>query len=157
MGEFAITGLDAERLHRGIAELSLSDPERAARVRARAAAHGNGGEDEPCPVLDPDTGMCDLYAWRPVTCRVFGPAVFLDGGGVGACELCFKGASDEEIAACAVRFDADGLEAKLIEAKGLHAETTIADAIRHNTPEHDNPAPSVLGDAGRPARGRRPE
>jgi hypothetical protein len=37
-----------------------------------------------------------------MTCRLFGPAVRVEGGAVGACELCYQGASDEEIAECAV-------------------------------------------------------
>ena len=31
--------------------------------------------DAACPALDPATGRCDVYAWRPMTCRVFGPPV----------------------------------------------------------------------------------
>ena len=91
-------------LRRGLAELEASDPARAARVRARAGQYGDG-DDEPCPALDPDTGACDLYAWRPLTCRVFGPPVRSGSGAIGMCELCFEGASDEEIAACAVEID----------------------------------------------------
>jgi hypothetical protein len=40
---------------------------------------------------------------------------------VGVCELCFHGASDQEIAACLVDFDPDGLESELIDA--LERET----------------------------------
>ena len=29
-------------------------------------------DDVPCPALDPETGGCDLYAARPITCRTFG-------------------------------------------------------------------------------------
>ena len=45
--------------------------------------------DEPCPVLDPETGLCDLYDARPMTCRTFGPPVRTEGG-LGVCELCFQ-------------------------------------------------------------------
>ena len=31
--------------------------------------------DGPCPALDPATGRCELYAARPLTCRIFGPPV----------------------------------------------------------------------------------
>ncbi len=106
LGPFAISGADAERLRRGLAELA---PARAAEVRARAQRHG-GGDDEPCPALDPDTGACELYAWRPLTCRVFGPPVRSGPGAIGMCELCFEGATDAEIEACAVELDAEVME-----------------------------------------------
>lgn len=127
-GEFAITKLDAMRLQQGLAALPEADADRAARVRTRAEAYDAEREDEPCPVLDPETDTCDLYAYRPVTCRVFGPASVLDAGGIGTCELCYVGASDEEIAACAVRFDPDGLEAALVAEMG-ESELTVAGAI----------------------------
>ncbi len=124
-GVFAISALDAMRLRDGLAELSQGDPERAARVRQRAEASVAGygvefpgdpvtgvvGETDEeqerfaefaneaaCPALDPDSGTCDLYAWRPLTCRIFGPPV-LSADGLGMCELCFVGASEAEIAA----------------------------------------------------------
>ena len=34
-----------------------------------------------------------------MTCRVFGPPVRSEGG-LGVCELCFQGASEEAVAAC---------------------------------------------------------
>src|ERR1035437_975179 len=85
LGPFPITQLDARRLREGLAELERRDRQRAARVRERArqavdrilpdfpgdAATGVLGEDEdaeeqfesladdqPCPALDPATGMC---------------------------------------------------------------------------------------------------
>jgi hypothetical protein len=49
---------------------------------------------------------------------------------VGVCELCFDGASDEEIAACLVDFDPEGLESDLIDAleraTGVRGMTTVA-------------------------------
>lgn len=86
-------------------------------------------ENEPCPVLDPETGMCDLYSSRPMTCRVFGPPIGSEGG-LGVCELCFHGASDEEIAACEMPVDPDGLEPVLLreieEAMGARGNTLVA-------------------------------
>ncbi len=141
MGAFAINQLDALRLQQGLAELEAIDPDRAEQVRDRARAsiarlspdfpgdpatgilhEGEAAEalfdefanDEPCPVLDPGTGMCDLYAARPLTCRVFGPPVQSEGG-LGVCELRYHGASEEEIAACEMTVDPDGLEAMLLE------------------------------------------
>jgi len=106
VGPFPISERDAARLRQGLAELQTSDPARAARVLKRAHA-AQGLDEEPCPVLDPETGTCDLYSSRPLTCRVFGPAVAWGGDAVGVCELCFQGASDEEIAACAVELEVE--------------------------------------------------
>ena len=141
IGVFAINQLDAARLRRGLADLENRDPERAARLRQRAREsvarlapefpgdpvsgvldEGEEAEqlfadfanDEPCPVLDPETGYCELYESRPMTCRVFGPPVRSEDG-LGVCELCFQGASDKEIAACEMKPDPDDLESRLLE------------------------------------------
>jgi Fe-S-cluster containining protein len=154
LGPFAITQLDAARLRAGLKELEVSDRARAARVRQRARdaagrlrmpAAGFAGDaefeswleslpdDDPCPVLDPETGTCDLYAARPVTCRVFGPPVRWGGEAVGVCELCFEGASDEEIAACEVRLDVAEREAELLGRNGSADQTVVALAIHSLT------------------------
>jgi Fe-S-cluster containining protein len=156
IGVFPINQLDAERLRRGLSDLEKRAPERAARVRARAQDAvvrlspdfpGNSisgildeGEsaakrfssfanDEPCPVLDPETGNCELYESRPMTCRVFGPPVRTEDG-LGVCELCYHGASDKEIAACEMKPDPDDLESELLKKferkAGTHGDTTIA-------------------------------
>jgi len=157
-GVFAISQLDAERLRHGMRELDLSDPGRAASVRQRARAsverlsHNFPGDlrtgilatddsavarfndfadDEPCPALDPTTGRCDLYSARPMTCRTFGPPVRSGSeGGLGVCELCYHGATDEQIAACEMVPDPDGLEPALIreaeETTGVTGETIVA-------------------------------
>ena len=47
---------------------------------------------------------------------------------LAACELCYVGATDEEIAACAVEFDPEGLELKLVEAlaaEGIEGNTIV--------------------------------
>src|SRR5581483_4167101 len=112
--------------------LRREDPERAARVRrraemsveriraafpdepvARVLGEENAFDDEPCPALDPGTGTCDLYAWRPITCRTFGPAVRMGAGSIAVCELCYQGATDEQIAACEVDLDFAEVEAQL--------------------------------------------
>lgn len=157
IGVFAISQLDAARLRAGLAILEGSDPQRAEAVRERArqmvgrlaaefpgdphtgildAARADDFEefanDEPCPVLDPATGLCDLYAARPVTCRVFGlPLRTADG--LGVCELCFVGAPVEAIAAAEVHLDTEQLEAVLnaqVEAaNGTDGNTVIAWAL----------------------------
>ncbi len=159
IGVFAINQLDARRLRRGLAELEAKAPDRADRVRSRArdavgrlAAEFPGdpvtgflGEgtvfeerfnefanDEPCPALDPETGHCELYDSRPMTCRTFGPPVRSEEG-LGVCELCFHGASDEEIAACEMIPDPDDLEAALLhqleKQTGARGETIVAFAL----------------------------
>ncbi len=157
IGPFPITQLDARRLRRGLAELEAGDPERAGRVRERArqyaarishdfpgdprtgilaeseeaeARFASFAEDEPCPALDPITGACDLYAARPITCRTFGPPVHTAPEAVGVCELCFRGATDEEIAACEVEPDPEGMESSLLEeldaTTGARGQTIVA-------------------------------
>lgn len=160
VGVFAINQLDAMRLQRGLARLEKTDPQRAHRIRKRARASikrlspgfpGNEktgtldespeaeerfaefGNDEPCPVLDPDTGLCDLYEARPLTCRTFGPPVQSDGG-LGVCELCFHGATEGQIAACEMVVDPDDLESKLLEklenTEGSTGRTIIAFCLK---------------------------
>jgi Fe-S-cluster containining protein len=159
VGVFAINQLDAERLRGGLAELRSREPTRAEALKSRVrdsvarlvedlpgdAATGLLGDDEDsqqrfaefandevCPVLDPATGLCDLYAARPMTCRVFGPPVKSDDG-LGVCELCFVGASDEEIAAAEMIVDPDGIEAEVLreveERTGLRGNTIVAFAL----------------------------
>jgi len=156
VGAFAINQLDAVRLQKGLSDLKEKDPQRARRVRERARASverlspdfpgdvktgvlDEGAEaeerfaefanDEPCPVLDPETGLCELYESRPMTCRTFGPPVQSEGG-LGVCELCFHGASDEQIAACEMVADPDDLEStllrKLEKTKGPRGWTLVA-------------------------------
>jgi len=155
-GPFAITTLDAARLRRGLADLEGGDPERATRARWRAkdyiariapvypgdpitgelldeAALPASADDIPCPALDPGTGLCDLYASRPITCRIFGPAIRLESGDVGTCELCYAGASDEQKIQCAVEIDPGGLEKALlaaVDAKQPPLTTLVAFALR---------------------------
>lgn len=114
LGPFPITQADADRLRAGLDAQKAADPERAGRIVMRARGW-QGNEDEACPVLDPETGTCDLYEARPVTCRTFGPAIRWSDGDVGACELNFAGASEEEIAACAVSIDAGSFEAEIFD------------------------------------------
>jgi Fe-S-cluster containining protein len=159
VGIFAINQLDAARLRSGLTELSLRDSAGALRVRQRVAdsvarlatafpgdpisglldenaedseEFDSFGNDEVCPVLDPTSGTCDLYSSRPMTCRVFGPPVRSDEG-LGVCELCYHGATAEEIAGCEMVPDPDDLELVLVreleERSGLRGKTTVAFAL----------------------------
>ena len=160
VGVFAIHQLDALRLQQGLAELEKADPQRAHRIRKRARASvarlsaefpGNaktgvldeGAEaedrfadfanDAPCPVLDSETGLCDLYDARPMTCRTFGPPVRAEGG-LGVCELCYHGASDQQIAACEMAADPEDLESRLLrkleKATGASEQTIVAFCVK---------------------------
>jgi Fe-S-cluster containining protein len=82
-----------------------------------------------CPALDPATGLCDVYEWRPMTCRVFGPPVRMgEGEALGCCELCFVGAGEEQIATCEMQVP-HALEERLAEETGDAAETVVAFAL----------------------------
>jgi len=163
IGVFAIDQLDVLRLQDGLAKLEGEDPERAGRLRQRAmqswerlapefpgdartgildsddeaaAAFEEFADYEACPVLDPERGTCDLYASRPVTCRVFGPPI-RSNGGLGVCELCYHGASPDEVAGCEIRLEeAHELQAKLVEdleRSGIGGKTVVAYALaRHS-------------------------
>jgi Fe-S-cluster containining protein len=129
-GPFAITLLDAWRLKQGLADLETADPDRARRVRERAQkAPIDPDDDGPCPALDPTSGRCDLYATRPITCRVFGPPVRCGEEAVGVCELCYESATDAQIAACEVEIDPENLEGPLLDMFEP-GETTVAAALR---------------------------
>jgi len=126
-GVFEISALDAQRLRDGLAEADAAASARilarVAQARARLAPFFpgdpstgvlRGSEEEtelfeewahadPCPILDPESQTCDLYAHRPILCRTFGPPIRNDAAdpaaGLAICELCFTAASDQEIAA----------------------------------------------------------
>jgi Fe-S-cluster containining protein len=155
-GAFAINALDAARLRAGIETLQASDSALAAEVARRAQSwidqHGPAypgdphsgilgtspgdrlrfedfDNDAPCPALDPETGRCDVYPWRPMTCRVFGPPVRVgEGDALGCCELCFIGAADEDIAACEMPVPHD-LESEILAAMADDRETVVAFAL----------------------------
>jgi Fe-S-cluster containining protein len=158
-GAFAINQLDVARLRAGMETLRAAEPLKAQAIEQRARAWiaehraefpgdtetGRLGEsdverqrfeefapDAACPALDPATGLCGVYQWRPMTCRVFGPPVKMAGEagaeGLGHCELCFNGATPEQVAACEMPVPHE-LEAKLIEEMGAEGETVVAWAV----------------------------
>jgi Fe-S-cluster containining protein len=161
VGVFPIAQQDAARLREGLAALTLADPARAARIHSRVAASltrlapwfpgdlATGilsedeqsttlfeefANDEPCPVLDPATGTCDLYSARPILCRTFGPPARTEDGNLATCELCYTHATTEEIAGCELDPAIPVLEAAANEAFNaahrVHGETLIAYALR---------------------------
>jgi Fe-S-cluster containining protein len=159
-GAFAINQLDALRLREGMERLRREDPTLASDIERRAAnwvaensaefpgdlETGLLGEtdeecarfeeyanDAACPALNPETGRCDVYVWRPMTCRVFGPPVRAqapdgEGSALGHCELCFGGAGAEEIAGCEMLVPYD-VEQQLIDELHLKGETLVAFAL----------------------------
>ena len=155
-GAFAINALDVARLKAGMQVLRSESPEKATVVTSRARVWiaeygqefpgdvttgvlGTSGEEQArfaefaneaaCPALDPETGLCDVYEWRPMTCRVFGPPVRMAGGdSLGCCELCFVGASEEEIAACEMLVPHE-MEERLVAETGDASETIVAFAL----------------------------
>ena len=92
------------------------------------------GDNEPCPVLDPATGTCDLYAARPILCRTFGPPMRTAEDNLATCELCFTHATTEEIAACELDPTIPAQEAASNDAFNathrLHGQTLVAYALR---------------------------
>ncbi len=159
IGPFPINMLDALRLQRGMAELYRTDPERFDRIRDRAEGivafvrgafpgdretgvlNDDGAAAErfathfetlPCPALDSETGLCDLYAWRPIACRTFGPPVRFGDELLPPCRLCYKGATADEIKAGRVAVDPDGIEDVLLDqlaVSGLKGHTIVAYAL----------------------------
>lgn len=156
IGVFEISALDAWRLRRGLETLNRHDPGRAARVRARAEAqwrilapHVPGDPttgaltdddaareafcrafaDVPCPALDPASGLCDLYPARPLACRSFGLPCRIGDQLLPPCELNFRGAKPEVIAAATVSFDPLDLEGQALAVMGYPADTVVAAAL----------------------------
>jgi Fe-S-cluster containining protein len=159
-GPFPVNLLDARRLQRGLAALDEQDPSRADAVRRRAReASGRlsasfpgdtrtgllGGDEsaeeqfsashaaEPCPAVDPRTGRCDLYEWRPLACRTMGPPVRIGGSDLPPCPYCFSAAAPADVERCRATPDPEGREDTLVEEleRRLHlrGETIVAFAL----------------------------
>jgi len=157
VGVFPISQFDAENLR---AALEAAPAGLAATIRTRAqaartrltrgfpgdpttgilfteehheAAFDDFANDEPCPVLDPTTGTCDLYAARPIQCRTFGPPLRNEDDGLAVCELCFINAPESEVVRCEMDQSWRPLEDSLIAAAeqrtGLEGPTIIAFAL----------------------------
>lgn len=157
IGPFDITVLDAARLVEGLFELSRVEPVRAAAVQARADVAwqqqvqgfpgdtGSGvlSDDDtarelffechaalPCPALDPLSGWCELYSWRPLSCRTFGGPTRAGDVLLPPCELCFRGASPTELQAATVEPDPGDREgwllAELARLGGAPCDTVVA-------------------------------
>jgi Fe-S-cluster containining protein len=169
IGVFPIAHEDAARLREGLNILETTDPERAARIHERVADslarldpwfpgdRTTGvlseeyessqlfteelGDNEPCPVLNPATGACDLYEHRPILCRTFGPPMRTEENNLATCELCFIHATTEEIAACELDPTIPAQEETSNEAynaaHSLHGQTLIPYALRKQSILHN--------------------
>ena len=157
-GPFAITRLDAWRLQRGLQQLVATAPETVTGIRSRAATakqiqadafpshrtetfldeteerqHYDLFPDAPCPALEPESGACLVYSWRPVACRTYGPPVRIAGDNLPACPLCFTHATTSEIDSARQQIDLEAVEQPLIDnlqrETGRVGRTTVAFAI----------------------------
>lgn len=116
----------------GDAQTGLLDEEIFAAGSEAEENFADFGNHEVCPVLDPKTGLCELYDSRPMTCRTFGPPVRSEGG-LGVCELCFHGATAEQIADCEMVPDPENMEATLLselETHGVRGHTLVAYCVK---------------------------
>ena len=151
-GAFAINPLDALRLRAGMVRLSESEPGLAAAIEIRAqqylrefeadfpgdltsgmlgtsereqAAFEEFANDAACPALNPESGLCDLYSARPMTCRVFGPPIRSGAEeALAVCELCFTEATAEEVATCEMAIPHED-ETRVLETLGCGDGETI--------------------------------
>jgi Fe-S-cluster containining protein len=83
-----------------------------------------------CPALDPSSGHCDLYTWRPVSCRTYGPPIRFGQEDAPPCRLCFHGAAGDVVERCRMVPDREGLEEAILGGLGVRVgedwETLIA-------------------------------
>ncbi|HVS13004.1 MAG TPA: YkgJ family cysteine cluster protein [Thermoanaerobaculia bacterium] len=174
IGPFPIDALDARRLARGVAELQRDAPERAAAQRERIREAVELMRDEfpgdpesgtldddaeelleacewhaelPCPVLDPATGLCELYRFRPMVCRTFGPPLRVHGKTWIACPHCFVGEGPQVVLDEEGR--ADALAAEVEVATGRAGHTFIAFAVDAALREAESPKRSESDDEAR--------
>jgi Fe-S-cluster containining protein len=185
-GAFAINPLDALRLRSAMAAMTKSQPSQAAAIAERArqylaefgpdfpgnpvtgilgispeeqSAFEDFANEAPCPALNPVSGLCDVYAARPMTCRVFGPPVRMspsstgdraadtDAGqedGFAVCELCFTNATAEEIAAAEMNVphaEEQSLLDQIDQMQSGGGNTIVAYCL--NLPPDTPPAPTA--------------
>ena len=142
---FPITIADRDRLRAGLAQC---DAEVAAAIGQRAAAYARAiagtfpgdwqtglltADDAwrdwffekqkgvACPVLDPASGECLLYAHRPVACRIYGHLIQIGDAPQTRCRLCFEGATEAEMENARVHVAEDAV----VDQDGLAAGHTI--------------------------------
>lgn len=125
IGPFAVTQRDLARLRRGLAAVEpglrarILDRAQEAREVMRTGFPGDWESGSvvsqesadtfdlqhanlPCPVLDLETGSCTLHEYRPVACRLHGPALTVDGERLNYCRLNYPGTAPETVEAMRV-------------------------------------------------------
>lgn len=161
---FAISAQDVWRLRTGLEaappELARAIRERAAAVRREQGAEfpGNATTGEltdnaewqewfferqrgrPCPVLNPESGSCDLYAARPAACRTYGHLIQIgETPPPPVCRLNFTGLSQAEQNKFLVRV-ADPLANHPLAEQLPPGQTTIAFALIDDSPYFSRPS-----------------
>ena len=155
IGPFDITALDAGRLLGGVAELARRRPAEAAAIAERASVQWSRSvavfpgdpvtgvlspedaaregffarfADLPCPALDPASGACSVYTWRPLSCRTYGLPSRCGVRVLPPCPLSFVGAPATAVAAAAVEIDPEDREGRLLDTlagEGVAGDTTV--------------------------------
>src|ERR1700683_2131391 len=110
-------------------ELDLRFCNSARHIKRGACANGLGKRFPGCRKISRAIQLAACFVGGGRGGRVFGPPVRSEDG-LGVCELCFQGATDEEIAACEMNPDPDDLESALVyeveEATGVRGQTIVA-------------------------------
>lgn len=127
IGPFAVTERDLQRLRMGFETADRETQDRlAARSREARDAMRDGFPGNfatgaiysleaadafdltrpwlPCPVLDLETGACSLHAFRPVACRLHGPALRMNGTTLRHCRLNYAGLTEADLESLRVDF-----------------------------------------------------
>ena len=156
LGPFNIAALEAARLVRGLAALTLRHPGTASASIERASGQWEQMiaafpgdpitgvltddetaravffarfEDVPCPALDPASGSCQVYRWRPLACRTYGLPVRYGSEVLEPCPFNFRAVPLVVVAAATVEPDADDREGSLqglARKAGVMGETVVA-------------------------------
>jgi Fe-S-cluster containining protein len=148
IGPFAVTERDLERLRVGF---ELAPAEQRTRMALRSAEAREAlregfpgdwmrgrvaGQDAadtfdllhpwlPCPILDLETGACSLHAWRPVACRLHGPALRMNGLDLQHCRLNYAGADTASYRVSFTTPEAEGSPLTYVAWAALESESTV--------------------------------
>jgi Fe-S-cluster containining protein len=92
-------------------------------------------------VLDPASGLCELYSRRPRVCRTFGPPLRLQHGDLAECPYCFDRVRPADRERLRVDPDPTGEEDRLLDAlerltdrRGLTLITLALRGVREEDP-----------------------
>ena len=127
-------GAIAQRAKAWIAEFGPEFPgDRATGILGRSeeeqARFEGFANDAACPALNPATGLCDVYEWRPITCRVFGPPTQWcrteDGQAWAAVSCALRARAKTRLRACEMPVSHE-LEERLVEEVGDAGESVVA-------------------------------